>query len=233
MVWPFKWNLFSSSFTWNHLSFSLVQKKVWKFFLVVFSSWSLLKSGRASLRVQHISKLRKNAIIWPGYFTLCCSPQTNLKMNSFWVHLLKFWFFWQPPATAPPPSSQTDSVAVKQEKTVSFKAKFAPFIFRHYLGWMRCDGITFQKLWIAMLIKIRFAFRWWRVTRNRERSGKKRSFFLLTFFSAVPLSKVKTPAKGYHCRDLSGLTKTYVFVYCLGWKRGYSSVRANMLYLDC
>ena len=149
----------ASSFTWNHLSFSIVQKKVWKFFLVVFSSWSLLKSGRASLRVQHISKLRKNAIIWPGYFTLCCSPQTNLKMNSFWVHLLKFWFFWQPPATAPPPSSQTDSVAVKQEKTVSFKAKFAPLIFRHYLGWMRCDGITFQKLWIAMLIKIRFAFR--------------------------------------------------------------------------
>ena len=141
MVWPFKWNLFSSSFIWNYLSFSILQKKIWTFFLVLFSSWSLLKSGRASLRVQHISKLKKNAIKLPGYFTLCCSPQTNLKMNSFWVHLLKFWFFWQPPATAPPPSSQTDSVAVKQEKTVSFKTKFAPFIFRHYLG--GCDVISF------------------------------------------------------------------------------------------
>ena len=160
MVWPFKWNLVSSSFTWNHLSFSIVQKKMWKFFLVVFSIWSLLKSGsRASLRVQHISKLKKNAIKWPGYFTLCCSPQTDLKMNSCWVHLLKCWFFCQPPATAPPPSSQTDSVAVKQEKTVSFKTKFAPFIFRHFLGWLRCDGITFQKLCMAMLIKISFAFR--------------------------------------------------------------------------
>ena len=71
-------------------AFSIVQKKIWKFFLVVFSIWSLLKSGsRASLRVQHISKLKKNAIKWPGYFTLCCSPQTGLKMNSCWVHLLK------------------------------------------------------------------------------------------------------------------------------------------------
>ena len=99
MVWSFKWNLFSSSFTWNHLSFSIVQKKMWKFFLVLFSIWSLLKSGRASLRVQHISKLKKNAIKLPGYFTLCCSPQTNLKMNSFWVHLLKFWFFLAAPCS--------------------------------------------------------------------------------------------------------------------------------------
>lgn len=86
-------------------------------------------------------------------------PSNKFENEFFLGPLVKILIFWQPPATAPPPSSQTDSVAVKQEKTVSFKAKFAPFIFRHYLGWMRCDGITFQKLWIAMLIKIRFAFR--------------------------------------------------------------------------
>ena len=66
------------------------RKKKWKFFLVLFLSWSLLKSGRVSLRVQHISKLKKNAIKWLGYFTLCFSPRTDLKMNSCWVHLLKF-----------------------------------------------------------------------------------------------------------------------------------------------
>ena len=97
VVWPFKWNLFCSSFTWNHLSFSIVQKKIWKFFVVLFSSWSLLKSGRVSLRVQHISKLKKNAIKWPGYFTLSCSPQTDLKMNFLGVYLLKLWFFLAAP----------------------------------------------------------------------------------------------------------------------------------------
>ena len=61
--------------------------------------------------------------------------------------------------------------------------------------------------------------------REKE-SGEEKSavFFLLTFVSAVPLSKVKTPGKGYRCRDLSGLTKTCVFVYCLEWKRGYKSL---------
>ena len=56
-------------------------------------------------------------------------------------------------------------------------------------------------------------------------SGEEKSavFFLLTFVSAVPLSKVKTPGKGYRCRDLSGLTKSCVFVYC-EWKRGYKSL---------
>ena len=40
----------------------LLRKKILKFFLVLVSSWSLLKGGRVCLRVQHISKLTKNAI---------------------------------------------------------------------------------------------------------------------------------------------------------------------------
>ena len=39
MVWPFKWNLFSSTFVWYHLFVSIVQNKIWNFFgILIFGT---------------------------------------------------------------------------------------------------------------------------------------------------------------------------------------------------
>ena len=55
------------------------KKNMQKIFLVLFLSWSLLGNARVSLKVRHISKLEKNAIKWPCFFTPCCSLHTDFE----------------------------------------------------------------------------------------------------------------------------------------------------------
>ena len=48
MVWPFKWNLFSSTFAWYHLFFNILQNEIWDFicfFLSFFIYLDLWKPG--------------------------------------------------------------------------------------------------------------------------------------------------------------------------------------------
>ena len=45
IVWPSKWNLFSSTFAWYHLFFNILQNKIWDF------SWTLFFGTLGSYRV--------------------------------------------------------------------------------------------------------------------------------------------------------------------------------------
>ena len=66
MVWPFKWNLFSSTFAWYHLFFHILQNEIWDFSSVlVFGTLgfsrtfcSLSLSYSASNRLDTSSSLR-------------------------------------------------------------------------------------------------------------------------------------------------------------------------------
>ena len=49
MVWPFKWNLASSTFTWHYLYLSIFQNKIWD------SSWILILGTLGSERVNKYS----------------------------------------------------------------------------------------------------------------------------------------------------------------------------------
>ena len=50
MVWPYKWNLFSSTFAWYHLLFNILQNEILGFFSVEFCSLALLRyEGLTSL----------------------------------------------------------------------------------------------------------------------------------------------------------------------------------------
>ena len=45
MVWPFKWNLFSSTFEWFHLFFNILQNKIWDFsWILIFDTLGSFKA---------------------------------------------------------------------------------------------------------------------------------------------------------------------------------------------
>ena len=52
VVWPFKWNLFGSTFSWYHLFFNTSQNKIWEF------SWILICHTLGSFRVYAAPVLR-------------------------------------------------------------------------------------------------------------------------------------------------------------------------------